>query len=383
MATGFIAQTFAKDILIDPNTRKVTDVRHVVSAVASSSSKSAAEAFIGKHVAPTQSETQCTPYGSYEELVKDPNVDIIYIGTPHSHHYQNAMLALKNNKPVLCEKALTVNASQARRLYDVAKEKHLFFMDGVWTRHVPISKTVRQHIINNDIGEVIRVSADLSIGVMPEDFEVQGRMVNPDLAGGCLLDLGIYSLSWVFQTMFHTLPPPLREDRPSVLGTAMTFTSTGVDESVVALLDFPKSTPTGKTKAHGIVTAAMRITDSPAGARAEEEVPTIRIQGEKGEIQMFGRIHCPTRYKLLPKEPNQETIDRTFEMDGAALGLVYEADAAARALVAGKLESEIMTWAESTLVMEVMDQIRHQGGLTYPEAIETTEYPVKLYAKSS
>ncbi|KIV87792.1 hypothetical protein PV11_03314 [Exophiala sideris] len=382
MATGFIARTFVQDILIDPHTRKVIDIKHVISAVASSSSKSSAETFVAKHVAPTQTHEPCIPYGFYEDLVRDPDVDIIYIGTPHSHHYQNAMLALENNKPVLCEKPLTVNASQARRLYAVAKERRLFFMDGMWTRHLPMSKAIRQHIIDNDIGEVIRVSADLSIGKTPEDFETQDRMVNPALAGGCLLDLGVYSLTWVFQTLFHTLPPSLQQHRPNVLGTAMTLTPKGVDESMVALLEFPKSTPTGKTKAHAIVTAAMRITDSPAEANTHSQAPTIRIQGEKGEIQVFGRIHNPTRYKLL-LTVHEEVIDRTFEAEGAAQGLVYEADAAARAFLAGTFESEVMTWMESILVMEIMDHVRSQGGLTYPQDIEATEYPVKLNVKSS
>lgn len=195
-----------RDLLIDPKTRDVTDIKHVVTAAASSSSKQSAESFVAECVTPKQgSETPCTAYGSYEELVKDPNVDIIYIGTPHSHHYQNCMLALTNNKPVLCEKAITVNAGQAKALVEEAGKRKLFFMEAEWTRFFPLSVAIREKIKNGDIGEVLRVSADLSTGEAPEIYEADHRNVNKDLAGGALLDLGVYSLLWLFQV---TKSPP-------------------------------------------------------------------------------------------------------------------------------------------------------------------------------
>ncbi|KIW28780.1 uncharacterized protein PV07_04654 [Cladophialophora immunda] len=387
MATGWIAQTFVKDLLVDPTTRNVKDIRHVVTAVASSSSLSSAEKFVSNFVSPSQS-TKCTPYGSYEELVKDPAVDIIYIGSPHSHHYQNAMLCLSHNKPVLCEKALTVNAAQAKILYKTAKEKNLFFMEAVWTRYFPLSQTIRKHITDNDIGEVLRVVSDLSIGAVPEkDFDLGHRMVNLDLAGGALLDLGVYALTWVFQSMYHTLPPQVREQsRPKVIGAAMTpEPRTGADESTLILLEFPKSTPAGKTKAHAVATTAMRVSDDPArghDGKEDVEVPAVRIEGEKGEIQVYGPIYRPMRYRLVPKDKNAEILDRKFEFEGGCHGMMYEADAAARCLIAGELESETLPWAESTLIMEVMDEARKQGGLVYPDAIESTGYPVKLTAKA-
>jgi len=281
---------------------------------------------------------------------------------------------------VLCEKALTVNAAQAKKLYETARAKNLFFMEAVWTRFFPLSVAVRKHIVDGDLGEVVRVSSDLSIGVVPEEaFGVGHRMVNLDLAGGCLLDLGIYSLTWVFQTLYHTLPAKGPESRPKVVGTAMTSEPrTGADESTLMLLEFPRSTPSGKTKAHAVATTAMRVSDDPARAanKPEVEVPAVRVQGEKGEIQVWGPIYRPTRYRLVPKDG--EVVDRTFAFEGDAHGMMYEADAAARALVAGKLECDLMPWSESILIMETMDEVRRQGGLVYPEAIETTDYPVKL-----
>lgn len=327
MATGGIAATFVKDIVLDPSTRGVSDVRHIVTAVASSSSVSSAEKFIASFVTSSQS-TKSAAYGSYEELVKDANVDIIYIGTPHSHHFQNAMLCLSHNKPVLCEKALTVNAAQAKKLYQTAKEKNLFFMEAVWTRYFPLSKAIRKHIQDNDIGEVIRVVSDLSIGAVPEeDFGLGHRMVNLDLAGGALLDLGIYSLTWVFQTLYHTLSPELqKQSRPKVIGAAMTpEPRTGADESTLILLEFPKSTPSGKTKTHAVATTGFRVHFDPAQGhegKGDVEVPAARIQGEKGEIQVYGPIYRPMRYRLVPREKGAEILDKRFEFEGGAHGMM-------------------------------------------------------------
>ena len=305
----------------------MTDIKHVIAAVGSSSSLSSAEKFIADEVYPSQS-TKCTPYSSYEELVKDPNVDIIYIATPHSLHYQNAMLCLKNNKPVLCEKALTVNAAQAKMLYETAKAKDLFLMEAVWTRFLAISQTIRKHITDGDIGDVLRVTSDLSIGINPEEiFGVDHRMVNLDLAGGALLDLGVYSLTWVFQTMYHTLSPQLRaKSRPKVLGTGMVFEPrTGADESTTILLEFPMSTPGGKMRAHAIATTSMRVLDDPSVRHTKEvEMPVVRIHGEKGEIQVLGPSFCPKRYRLIPRNGTSDlqVIDRTFEFEGGVHGMV-------------------------------------------------------------
>jgi predicted dehydrogenase len=385
MATGFIARSLAKDILIDPTTRNTTDVVHLVTGVASSSSKSSAEKFISEMVEGKQSSnTPCTAYSSYEELVKDPNVDIIYVATPHSHHFQNVMLCLTHNKPVLCEKAFTVNAAQAKILYDTAKSKSLFLMEAVWTRYFPLSLAIREAITTNTIGEVLRVSADLSIGANPETaFDPTHRMVNLDLAGGCLLDLGIYALTWVFQTLYHTLPPSERAS-PKVTGALMTSEPrTGADEMTTMLLEFPKSTPAGKYKAHAIATTAMRVDFDPAKNNTDKstQTPAVRIQGDAGEIQVFGPIYRPIRFRII--KSGGEVIEK--EMDpkdhGGAHGFVYEADEAARCLLAGKLESEGLGWEESTVIMETMDEVRRLGGLKYPERIESTEYPVDLGGK--
>lgn len=147
---------FVKDLLNDPKTRDVTDVTHEVVAAASSSSKSRAETFFKDCGVPGSPKA----YGSYAELVADPDVQIIYVATPHSHHFQNAMLALEAGKNVLCEKALTVNASQAKKLVAKAREKNLFFMEAVWTRYFPLSIKIRELITSGEIGTVYRVTGE-------------------------------------------------------------------------------------------------------------------------------------------------------------------------------------------------------------------------------
>lgn len=323
---------------------------------------------------------KCTAYGSYEELVKDPNVDIVYIGTPHSHHYQNCMLAFENNKPVLCEKALTVNAAQAKKLFEEAKKRNLFFMEAVWTRYFPLSIAVREKIRNGDIGEVLRVTADLSVGEPPEDIDVSNRLVNLDLAGGALLDLGIYSLTWIFQTAYHTLAKDKRKP-PRVVGTIMTpEPRTGADEATTILLEFPVSTPKGTRPLHAVATTALRMHFDHA-RDTENATPAVRIHGEAGEIQVFGPIYKPLRYRVTYLDRNKPTDSYGIDQPGHNHGMCWEGDEAARCWLARKLESEGMPWEESTVIMEVMDEARRQCGLKYPEAIETTKYPVDLKAR--
>jgi len=168
--------------------------------VASSSSKARAEKFIADLGLPAP----CAAYGSYEELVADPNVDIVYVATPHSHHFQNTMLALEAGKHVLCEKPFTVNAAQTKILCETAKKKNLFLMEAVWTRYFPLSIQVRELIQKGEIGEVLRVIADNSFGDnVEEKWGTKHRMVNMDLAGGALLDRELSSHYAADKTPFH------------------------------------------------------------------------------------------------------------------------------------------------------------------------------------
>ncbi|KAI4787125.1 hypothetical protein E4T44_13723 [Aureobasidium sp. EXF-8845] len=190
---------YAIDLLIDPTSRETRDVTHNIAAIASSSGKDRAEAFRTKVQAPSD----CACYGNYEDLSRDSNVDIVYIASPHSHHFQHAMLCLQAGKHVVCEKPITVNAAQARILYQTAKDRNLFLLDAVWTRYFPLSVQIRDIIKSGEIGEVLRVIADTSMGEDVDDLWVnqKRRKVNLDLAGGALLE----NDSW---HLFHHLDLP-------------------------------------------------------------------------------------------------------------------------------------------------------------------------------
>ncbi|KAF5023960.1 hypothetical protein F66182_3998 [Fusarium sp. NRRL 66182] len=367
MATGGIAETFTKDILTDPATRDVSDVKHEIVAVASSTSADRARDFINKIDGPSSAAV----YGSYAELVADPNVEIVYVASPHSHHFQNAMLAIEAGKHVLCEKALTVTASQAKKLYEAAKAKNIFFMEAVWTRYFPLSIKIRELLQSGAIGTVFRTIADLSFNMNDDNgnigFPDSHRMVNPDLAGGALLDLGVYSLTWVFQSLYHVQPEADKE-APNVVASVNKY-HTGADESTSIICQFPKH------NTMGIATTSMRVATNVDGLYTGG--PGIRIQGSKGEIQIPGPAFRPTEYKIVKSDSKGkfEQVNCPIPTDpnrnGWGHGMFWEADECARCLRDGKKESESMPWSESIVIMEVMDSALKQGGVTYPEVIST------------
>ncbi|KAH6621322.1 hypothetical protein B0J18DRAFT_432177 [Chaetomium sp. MPI-SDFR-AT-0129] len=369
MATGWIAEVFTKDLLANPALRNVQDVRHEVAAVASSSAKDRAADFINKVKAPSSAKA----YGSYHELVADPDVDIVYVATPHSHHFQNAMLALEAGKNVLCEKALTVNASQARKLVETAKAKGVFFMEAVWTRYFPLSIQVRDLISSGAIGDVYRTIADLSLAKQGADGKIDypdaNRMVNPELAGGALLDLGIYALTWVFQTLYH-VQPEAQKEAPKVTAAVNKY-HTGADETTSIILQFPDH------KSHGIALTSLRVGSDVDGTKSSGAA--IRIQGSEGEIQVMGPAYCPLQYRVIKKDSNGDIkiVDCPIPKDpesGWGQGMFWEADECARCLRDGQKESKSLPWTESIVIMEVMEETLRQGGVVYPDVITTDVY---------
>ncbi|KAL2835657.1 hypothetical protein BJY01DRAFT_223294 [Aspergillus pseudoustus] len=374
MATGEIAKLFVKDLLIDPATRGTHDIHHVVTAVASSSAKQSAERFISRIVAPVQAE--CTAYGSYKELVRDPNVDILYISSPHSHHFQNCMLALENNKPILCEKPLTVNARQAKTLYETAEKKGIFLMEAVWTRFFPLSIAVRQYIQNGLIGEVQRVYVDNSTGVDISKLGAAHRYLDMELAGGALLDIGVYPLTWVFQTLYHTRNIEQRVKPRKVVGMLAYEPVSGTDQMASVMVELPSS-PAGTSTAHGVMSTSMVLSNDADGQQSAGT--PVRIQGLKGEIQIIGPVHRPEGLRIIRPGECKTTH---FDIPSGGHGMYWEADEAARCIRDGKLQSSVIPWSESIAIMEALDEIRAQNNYSYPEHIESTQYPLDLKKKA-
>lgn len=285
---------------------------------------------------------------------------------------------------MLCEKAFTVNASQAKKLVEKAKEKGVFLMEAVWTRYFPLSIKIRELVKDGVIGKVERVSADLSMNFAQEGGELrvadEHRAVNMDLAGGALLDLGIYSITWIFQILYLCAE---KKEKPSVLAALQKY-RTGADEMCSMIFNWEEN------RCVGIATTGLRVATQPDGEGSPAAGPACRIQGSKGEIQVFGPLFRPTMYRVIMNGGERgkvEEVDCPIPQDkeregkpgqeGWGWGMYWEADEAARCLRDGKVQSETLTWDESLVIMEVMDEVRKQGGLVYPKQIESDVYDEK------
>lgn len=202
------------------------------------------------------------------------------------------------------------------------------------------------------------------------EFDDSNRMVNLDLAGGALLDLGIYSLTWVFQTLYHTQPEKDKESPQVVSG--MTKYKTGADEQTSIICQFPGHA------LMGVATTGLRVASDPDGTKTAG--PAIRIQGDNGEIQVYPPAFRPQKYNVIKKDGGGkvEAVDWPIPADPKrgnwGHGMFWEADECARCLRDGKLESATMPWSESIAIMETMDTVLKQGGVQYPELITTDVY---------
>ena len=265
-------------------------------------------------------------------------------------------------------------------------------MEAVWTRYFPISIYIRDLITSGRLGTIHRVTADNSISLDPDNAfrDGQSRMVNMDLSGGALLDLGIYSLTWVFQTLYLTQPARSRR-RPTVTSTMSHF-KTGADVHTSMLLNFPREKELGGD-AHAIATTSMLLSGDPDGKGSAG--PAVRVQGNKGEAQVWGPIFRPTRSRLVLRDGTVEDkqwpqpgpgkgsgffngFGSIKQPEGEGQGMFWEADEAGMALLEGRKEGRYEGLEESILIMEIMDEVRRQGGMRYPEKIESTQYPLNL-----
>ena len=271
-------------------------------------------------------------YGSYEELVKDPDVDAVYIASPHPFHKEHALLCLRNNKAVLCEKPFTVNAKDAEEIIKLARERKVFCMEAMWTRFLPHMRQVRKWIDQGAIGEVQRLTADFSFR---SGWNPEGRLLNPALAGGGLMDVGIYVTSLAYLTM---------RDKPSVIKSFAQIGATGVDEQAGIIFGY-------KNGSMATITCGVRV----KGSHAAEIIGT------------EGTIEIPTCFwngtTAILKAGN---VVSRFEQAHKSNGYEFEADEVAACLREGKTESAIMPLSETLDIMKTLDEIRGQWGLRYP-----------------
>eukprot|EP01083_Nonionella_stella_P026767 73705_1 len=290
--------------------------------------------------------------GSYEEVSKDPNVDIIYVGTIHPTHYNAVITACNNGKHVLCEKPIGMNVMQVREMVEAARKNNVFLMEAMWTRFFPAYRKARELIKNGIIGDIIQYYNDFSIG-MPSAEELPRMWLNK-LGGGALLDLGCYPLnplSWVFEGQM-----PSKITVNGVLNKEH-----NIDDSLAVTLRYNRK-------------QYAQINTNFYGNGFGERL----ICGTKGRIRMWSS-NAPTKMTLYLNGTTPETArdvveERTFEFKvphnfetefPGSEGLIYEVEEVIKCLNEQRTESPEYTWDEMIMTMEVMDEIRRQIGLTY------------------
>lgn len=317
LSTGHISKKFAEALAILPGAELV--------AVASRDIVTANKFAAGYHVSKA--------YASYQELANDPDIDVVYIGTPHAFHLENSVMCMRKGKAVLCEKAFAINADEAREMVRVAREENVFLMEAMITRHIPLIKKVLGWIRENRIGEVRMVRASRCAR---GEFSLGGRHLNPELGGGSLLDVGIYVIS--FSSMVFG-KSPVESAGLCHIG------EWGSDEQGVAILKYDKG----------------EIADLSFALRTAA-VNEAYIFGTEGYIKVNDVFAVPTKASLVINRQEVEVLEEPIT--GNALN--YEAEEVMRCLREGLKESPLMPLDESVQIMEIMDQIRKPWGLVYP-----------------
>ena len=313
IGTGGIAKRFTKDLLNTPN--------HRVVAVGSRT-KEKAEEFAR--------EVSATPFGSYEELVL-ADIDAVYVATPHSAHAENAILALTAKKPALVEKPFAVSANEARMMISASQLNQVPLMEAMWSRFLPHYQLVRESILAGDIGEIIAIYSDHGQALPLNPYY---RLHAPELAGGALLDLGVYCISLTQMLL----------GAPDEIIAAAEFTQSGVDANTSMIFTYING-------AHALLNTTLLINTPTTGT----------IIGTKGRIEIHGSFYSPTSIRITSSKGSQEYPNKYLGHGLREQALVFE-----RIVEDSKLESDLMTHKDSLQVMEIMDEVRKQIGLIYP-----------------
>lgn len=272
-----------------------------------------------------------TTHVGYRQLVEDPQVDAIYVATPHSEHREHALLAIRAGKHVLVEKSFTRNVGEAQEIFVAAREAGVFVMEAMWTRFLPHVAALHQVIDAGEIGEIVNLSADHGQAFA---FDPASRLFAPELAGGALLDLGVYPVSFAHD--FLGVP-----DAVQAVGA---LTETGVDGQVSIVLSYGE-------RAQATLSTTLW-----------SRTPTVAlISGTEGNIQVAGSFYTPTSFRVQRSDGRVWTFDQP-----GSKGLQFEAAEVARRVAAGEVESPRLTWDDTLAVMSTMDEVRRQVGVTYP-----------------
>ena len=316
IGTGGIARAFSNDIGF------LSD--HVIAAVGSRSLENA-ESFV-------KTIPGAKAHGSYDALINDSDIDAIYVATPHPSHKENVIAALNAGKPVLCEKPFAVNAAEAREMVAAAKANDVALMEAMWARFLPHYAKIREIVASGVLGHITTIHADH--GQRLADQKI-ARLVEPSLAGGALLDLGIYPIS--FAHMILGVPE-------SITSTAV-FTDKGVDAQTSMILDYANG-------AQAVLNTTM-IVQTPC---------TAVIAGLNGYLEVNRTFYNPTSMRLTLFDGTITEYPSNYK----GHGLREQAVEFARVVKSGAKESPILRWQDTIAIMEIMDTVRSHIGLKYP-----------------
>lgn len=270
-------------------------------------------------------------YGSYEELVNDEQVELVYIATPHSHHYEHMKLCITHGKPVLCEKAFTMNSAQAKDIVKLAREKGVYAAEAIWTRYMPSRQIINEAIASGIIGQVSMLTANLAY-----DIDSKERIVRPELAGGALLDVGVYALNFALMHFGNQIDK---------VESSVMKTRTGVDGMETITLSY----------------ADGRMASLTAGIYGRSDRKGI-IYGEKGYL-IVENINNPQAVRIY--DANDRLV-KEYELPGQISGYEYEIRECIAQIEKGEKESLSMPLRTSVEVMEMMDGLRKTWGVRYP-----------------
>ena len=273
-----------------------------------------------------------TAYGSYDELVADPAVDIVYVASPHSAHHEHALLALRAGKPVLVEKAFTRNAPEAAEVLREADDRGLFCMEAMWARFLPRYDVVRRAVAEGLLGVLDTIVADHGQLLYPDGPQ---RLSDPLLAGGALLDLGIYPISLASML----LPGDLQVSATGAL------------------------TPDGVDRAETVTLSSERALATCLATMSAQTANTAVIAGDRARLELPGWFYQPGPVRLVA--PDDNVLD-VYQPASTRHGLHFEAAEAARRIGAGEVQSPLMPWEETLRIMRIMDEVRAQLGVRYP-----------------
>ena len=273
-------------------------------------------------------------FGSYLELAQSDKIDAIYIATPHTEHSNNAVMCMENRKAVLCEKPFAVNSEQVSQMIEQSRKHNILLMEGMWSRFPPLMYEVRRLIKSNEIGEVRTIHADF--GFKPENDDPNGRLFNPNLAGGSLLDVGIYPISFAFMI----------NGKPESFVSDWTRGKTGVDEQASVILKYQNG--------------SMALLHSSIQSETSQQA---FISGTEGSILIDKQCWRPQKLTLKKLNSQKEEF---IEMPFTGNGFNYEAEHFGKLYLENKKQSTIMPLDESLEIISFIDQIRDQWGLKYP-----------------